>query len=153
MKEINLVTVGPLKDKNLQIVESTYLKQTKNPKIKIYETRAFGEDVNAEAESVIKKVDELSKNSKHHLILLTEHGKLMNTTEFSVWLTKLIELKSRKIFFVIGGSAGLGELLYKRADEKISLSPLTFPHRVARLLIIEQIYRAQTIRSGHPYSK
>jgi 23S rRNA (pseudouridine1915-N3)-methyltransferase len=65
-------------------------------------------------------------------------------------MSGLIE-KSSRVIFLIAGAEGFSQEVLKASQEKISLSELTFPHKIARLLLVEQIYRAQTIRSGHPY--
>ena len=59
----------------------------------------------------------------------------------------------KKIKLVVGDADGLHELVMRRANEVISLSRLTFPHHLARLLVLEAIYRAESIRTGHPYHR
>lgn len=63
------------------------------------------------------------------------------------------EMSGRRVVFVIGGSAGLGEEVLKRADRKISFSKLTFPHQLFRLILMEQVYRAFKIARGEKYHK
>jgi len=86
------------------------------------------------------------------LVLLKEQGKMFESSEFSSWLNSELQ-KAPKIIFVIGGASGHGEALLKLPHFALSLSPMTFPHKLARLLFVEQLYRAQTIRDKHPYHK
>ena len=79
------------------------------------------------------------------VVLLDEHGKEFRSIEFADWLQK------KQNMFVIGGPYGFSESIYKRADEQLSLSKMTFSHQMVRLLFVEQIYRACTIIKGEPY--
>ena len=85
------------------------------------------------------------------VILLDERGKELRTIEFSVWLEKVFFLPKKRILFIIGGAWGFSDDIYKRADYKISLSKMTFPHQLVRLLFLEQLYRVFTIMKGEPY--
>lgn len=84
-----------------------------------------------------------------YVILLNEKGEEKTSLEFSRFLTNIYE--SRRIVFVIGGVYGTGEDLTQRANTCLSLSRLTFTHRMARLILIEQIYRAMMIAGGRSY--
>jgi 23S rRNA (pseudouridine1915-N3)-methyltransferase len=86
-----------------------------------------------------------------YVILLDEKGKEFITVEFSGFLEKLFFLPKKRIVFVIGGPWGFSEDVYSRADFKLSLSKMTFPHQLVRLLFAEQLYRAFTIIRGEPY--
>ncbi len=86
-----------------------------------------------------------------YVILLDERGKELRTIEFSVWLEKVFLLPKKRILFIIGGAWGFSDDLYKRADYNISLSKMTFPHQLVRLLFLEQLYRVFTIMKGEPY--
>jgi len=89
-------------------------------------------------------------NSDDYVILLDESGKNID----SVALSRLMENqlnKSKNIAFIIGGSYGVDESVFRRADYIWSLSKLVFPHQIVRLLLIEQIYRAQEISNNRPY--
>ncbi|MCC8088553.1 MAG: 23S rRNA (pseudouridine(1915)-N(3))-methyltransferase RlmH [Rikenellaceae bacterium] len=85
------------------------------------------------------------------LILLDEDGTQMSSVEFAVWVQKKMNAGIKRLVFVIGGPYGFSADLYKRADEKISLSKMTFSHQMVRLIFTEQLYRAFTIINGEPY--
>jgi 23S rRNA (pseudouridine1915-N3)-methyltransferase len=85
------------------------------------------------------------------VILLDERGKELRTIEFSAYLEKVFFLPKKRILFIIGGAWGFSPDIYKRADYKISLSKMTFPHQLVRLLFLEQLYRVFTIMKGEPY--
>jgi 23S rRNA (pseudouridine1915-N3)-methyltransferase len=86
-----------------------------------------------------------------YVILLDERGKELRTAEFSAWIGKLLMLPKKRMIFVIGGPWGFSDEVYNRADFKMSLSKMTFPHQLVRLLFLEQLYRAFTIIKGEPY--
>ena len=79
-------------------------------------------------------------------------GNDMNSKDFSSFILDCQRLK-QKIVFIVGGSFGLSPNVIKRSDKVLSASKLTFPHRIFRLLLVEQIYRAHTIISNMPYHK
>ena len=84
------------------------------------------------------------------LIVLTEEGKLLSSLSFAECLK---QFGSQRLDFVIGGANGVAPGIKNAAHLQLSLSPLTFPHEVARLLLVEQIYRASTIIKGTPYHR
>tara|TARA_Y100001968_G_scaffold108585_1_gene98215 strand:+ start:193 stop:555 length:363 start_codon:yes stop_codon:yes gene_type:complete len=88
--------------------------------------------------------------SNETLVTLNENGQLFTSKQLA---TKLSNSHNQNITFVIGGASGLSYSLNSSASWQLSLSPLTFPHEIARLLLIEQIYRAKTITQGGPYHK
>jgi len=63
------------------------------------------------------------------------------------------QMQGRDVAFLIGGPDGLDPVCLERADERLSLSALTFPHGLVRVMLAEQLYRAWTLRSGHPYHR
>ena len=75
----------------------------------------------------------------------------MRSVEFAEWMRRKMNATSRKLIFVIGGPYGFSKEVYERADEKISLSKMTFSHQMVRLIFVEQLYRAMTILNGEPY--
>ncbi|KGG12628.1 MULTISPECIES: 23S rRNA (pseudouridine(1915)-N(3))-methyltransferase RlmH [Prochlorococcus] len=84
------------------------------------------------------------------LIALAEDGEKLTSIAFSEHLENIA---SQRIVFIIGGANGLSPEIKAMADYKISLSMLTFPHEIARLLLLEQLYRASTIIQGGPYHR
>ena len=84
------------------------------------------------------------------VVLLDEHGEEYRSIEFANWLQKK-QLTARRRVFVIGGPYGFSPSVYSRANEKISLSRMTFSHQMVRLIFTEQLYRACTIIKGEPY--
>ena len=87
---------------------------------------------------------------KSYLVALDPKGREFTTEEFAEWLTKR-ELAARPLVLLIGGHWGLAETVLAAADERLSLSRLTLTHELARLILLEQLYRAMTIKMGHPY--
>ena len=79
-------------------------------------------------------------------------GDTMDSQAFAVWLGAFRD-KAQTVAFVIGGAHGLGDAVRQRATRRLSLAPWTLPHELARLVLMEQIYRAGTIVRGEPYHK
>jgi 23S rRNA (pseudouridine1915-N3)-methyltransferase len=100
-----------------------------------------------EAESLLKN---LPKDA--FLIALDEHGKQLTSEDFSATLTKEASL-GRSIVFFIGGSWGLDDGVIKKANLSLSLGKITLPHSLARIVLLEQIYRALMISEGRAYHK
>jgi len=87
------------------------------------------------------------------LVLLDAAGKQLTSRQFAGWLGDLRDRAAHQIIFLCGGAEGFPDDLRRRAHTKFSLSTLTMPHELARLLLAEQLYRAFAILSGHPYPK
>jgi 23S rRNA (pseudouridine1915-N3)-methyltransferase len=83
-------------------------------------------------------------------IALTPGGRQFTSEEFAAWLSGM-ELASRPLAFLIGGHWGLSDGVVANAHERLSLSRLTLTHELSRLVLLEQLYRAMTIKAGHPY--
>jgi len=90
-------------------------------------------------------------SSGDFLILLDEHGTEFSSVAFSKWIEKKMIAGTRQLIFVIGGPYGFSNIVYQRSDIKISMSKLTFSHQMARMIFVEQIYRAMTIIKNEPY--
>ena len=84
------------------------------------------------------------------VVLLDERGTERRSVEFAKWLTQK-NMSTRSLVFVIGGPYGFSDAVYQRANERISLSSMTFSHQMVRLFFVEQLYRACTIIKGEPY--
>ena len=99
-----------------------------------------------EAKLILKELKE-----SDHLVLLDEGGNLLNSVDFSQFLTKKTLSNVKNLVFLIGGPYGFDETIYKRANYKLALSPMTFSHQMVRLFFVEQLYRAYTITKGEKY--
>lgn len=85
------------------------------------------------------------------LILLDEHGKELRSIEFAAYLEKQLAGGGRNLVFAVGGAYGFSEAVYRRSQDKLSLSRMTFSHQMVRTVFAEQLYRALTILKGEPY--
>jgi 23S rRNA (pseudouridine1915-N3)-methyltransferase len=86
-------------------------------------------------------------------VLLDETGKGLNSEAFASWLAARRDEGQRTVAFLIGGPDGHGDAARSGAQLKLSLGPMTLPHGLARIVLAEQLYRAATILSGHPYHR
>ncbi|MCQ2374627.1 MAG: 23S rRNA (pseudouridine(1915)-N(3))-methyltransferase RlmH [Salinivirgaceae bacterium] len=99
-----------------------------------------------EGEMILKQI-----GSQDYVALLDEHGIERTSMQMAQWMGGIQSKGIKNLVFVIGGPYGFSDAVYKRANEKISLSKLTFPHQLVRLLFVEQLYRCHTILKGEPY--
>jgi 23S rRNA (pseudouridine1915-N3)-methyltransferase len=95
----------------------------------------------------------LALDSAAMVVLLDAAGKHQTSEQFARWLGEARDRGAREIAFLCGGAEGFPEALRRRATQKLSLSPLTFSHELARAMLVEQLYRAFAILAGHPYPK
>jgi 23S rRNA (pseudouridine1915-N3)-methyltransferase len=154
MKEVHLIVVGKLKEKKILELEADYLKRVKDFSIHIHEVKGGNHDVDQEGLLVEKKIASLASltKSKPEIYLLSEWGEMKTSSEFSKDLYACFE-QNDLVYFLIGGAAGHGEKVLALRHKKLSMGKMTYPHKLARLLFVEQLYRAETIRTGHPYHK
>lgn len=85
------------------------------------------------------------------VVLLDEHGKEFRSVEFANWIERKMHTVNKRLVFIIGGPYGFAPKIYDAAQEKISLSKMTFSHQMIRLIFVEQLYRAMTILNNGPY--
>lgn len=85
------------------------------------------------------------------VVCLDEHGRNMTSRDFAGFIERLTENATRTPCFVIGGAFGLDKSVLQRAEHKLALGPMTFPHEMARVVLLEQLYRADAILRGAPY--
>ena len=153
MKTI-LILVGKNTDKNFQSGISDYADRITHympfdivtiPELKNTKSLSEEQQKTMEGELILKQLQ-----PSDTLVLLDEHGKELRSIELAKWLEQK-QQTARRLVFVIGGPYGFSEAVYNRANEKLSLSKLTFSHQMVRLVFTEQIYRACTIIKGEPY--
>ncbi len=89
--------------------------------------------------------------SSDHVTLLDEHGTERTSVDFAQWLQRRMASGSKRLVLVVGGPYGFSQEVYERANEKVALSKMTFPHDLVRLIFVEQLYRAFTILRHEPY--
>ena len=106
----------------------------------------YGQQKVAEGKQLLAALE-----SSDHVVLLDEHGTERTSMDFSGWLQRRMASGSKRVVFVVGGPYGFSPEVYDRANEKISLSKMTFPHELVRLVFVEQLYRAFTILRHEPY--
>lgn len=113
--------------------------------------RSASEPKQAVLRTEVKAIgDAIPRNA--HVIALDERGRQHDTAGLARELARWIDGQSH-VAFLIGGADGLDPSIVKRADEKWSLSKLTLPHGLARVILLEQLYRAWTVLKGHPYHR
>jgi 23S rRNA (pseudouridine1915-N3)-methyltransferase len=94
-------------------------------------------------------IDQLQQGDE--LILLDDKGETFSSVAFAKFIEKKMVAGNRNLVFTIGGPYGFSEEVYRKANFKLSLSPMTFSHQMVRLIFVEQFYRAMTILKGEPY--
>jgi 23S rRNA (pseudouridine1915-N3)-methyltransferase len=122
-------------------------------------TRRLRSDMRVDLEELAvgkTKADEekrlLERAGDDYLVALDEHGKSLTTLGLAKWLAER-QQDGRNLVFVIGGPDGLGPEILKKAAMRWSLSQLTFPHAMVRVILAEQLYRAQSVLQNHPYHR
>lgn len=153
--KIALLQTGKTNDPNIAVLADLYTNRIKKytgfevltvQDIKNTKNMPVQEHQGKEAAKILQFISD-----DDFVILLDERGKELRTIEFSAYLEKVFFLPKKRILFIIGGAWGFSDDIYKRADYKISLSKMTFPHQLVRLLFLEQLYRVFTIMKGEPY--
>ena len=154
--KVQILAVGKVKGPFAQSVAEYEKRAARYWKLNAEEVSSGARGTSANPELVLKTEATrlLARISKElEVVALTRSGMTMNSREFARYLEQRALTASAGVAFIIGGAYGLGEGVLARAQQKLSLSPMTLPHRVARLVLSEQLYRAGTILRGEPYHK
>lgn len=85
------------------------------------------------------------------VVLLDDKGAELTSLQFAVWLEKRMAAGMKRMVFVVGGAYGFSQEVYARADDRLSLSRMTFSHQIVRAIFAEQLYRAFSILNNEPY--
>ena len=148
-----LLNVGKTNDKNIDSAIIEY-----NRKIQYYTSFDIKNLIIKKNNSLIDKVkknesEALKKfiNNNDYVILLDSHGTSFNSVDFSKKISKFMISSIKRVVFVTGGAFGFHDEIYEIANEKISLSQMTFTHQMVRLIFVEQLYRSFTILNKQPY--
>lgn len=160
MFEMTLITVGKLKEKfyisaaeeyakrmkgycNFQIIELQECKLPDNPS-----PAQITAGLNKEAEQIMQKIPKGS-----WFCILTPEGKLLSSEGLAEKMAQIKSSGKSSACFLIGSSFGIADSVKSAADFKLSMSPMTFPHHLARVMVLEQLYRAEAIQAGSKYHK
>ncbi|MEE9615102.1 MAG: 23S rRNA (pseudouridine(1915)-N(3))-methyltransferase RlmH [Thermodesulfobacteriota bacterium] len=100
-----------------------------------------------EAERIVKKL-----GKRDFIVALSDTGRVFDSKGFSGFFERILSGGKQRICFIVGGAYGLHPTVVEGADANLSLSAMTMPHELARLVLFEQVYRAFTIMKGEPYS-
>ena len=155
-----LIAVGKMKEKPYRAMADEYLKRlSRFGKVEEIELPDLPEPQDPspaqerqikekEGEAILQKI-----RPTDYVIAMTIPGKQWTSPDMSQHLSTLMERGYSSIVFVIGGSLGLSDKVIARANEEMSMSKMTFPHQLARVMLLEQVYRSMKIRAGERYHK
>ena len=152
---INLLCIGKTDDKEIAGLVKYY--QNRLPKHWNFEITEISDVKNAKnlSPELLKKEEAklflTHTENSDIVVLLDENGKQFTSREFAGKIDSWMNSSVKKVSFFIGGAYGFSEEIYQRANEKMSLSKMTFTHQMIRLFFVEQIYRADQILQGKPY--
>jgi 23S rRNA (pseudouridine1915-N3)-methyltransferase len=156
MFKITIICLGKFKEQAYKDLEKEYLKRLSPfAKVKLIELSEESYGKNPDLERIkLKEAETIQKHLPDNsiVILLEEKGSSRNSKDFATFIERIGGL-GQELVFVIGSGIGLHDSLKNVSNYKISLSPLTFPHNMARILLEEQLYRACTIINGKEYHK
>ena len=153
--KVALVLVGKTVNKHFVELIDEYAGRVKHyigfdiitiPELKNTKSLSVDQQKQQEGELILKQLQ-----AGDHVVLLDEHGKEFRSVEFSSYMEQKMQTVNKRLVFVIGGPYGFSPDVYAKANEKISLSKMTFSHQMVRLIFVEQLYRAMTIIRGEPY--
>lgn len=133
--KIKIYVIGKLKDKELLALQNEYLKRT---------------PWQVEIKEFKDKIEGIS--DKDFVIALDERGENISTKELAGKVEK-VQNQAKDVCFLIGGAEGHSQEIRDRADMLLSFGKLTWPHKMARIMLTEQIYRIWSVLNGHPYHK
>lgn len=152
---IELIVVGKTDFKEVDALVTLYTKRinfytkfsiTYIPDIRNTKNLSEAEQKRVEGEAILKLISESDR-----VVLLDERGAQYSSTEYADFLQKRMNSGVKRLVFVIGGPYGFSDAVYSRANDKISLSRMTFSHQIVRAIFAEQLYRGFTIIRGEPY--
>lgn len=153
--KITLIVIGKtdasyfteaLKEYTSRLVHYLPFEMTIIPDIKNAKNLSELQQKEKEGELILK-----SLQPGDYLVLLDEKGKEFSSLQFSAYIEKKMHTVAKRLVFVIGGPYGFSKAVYQAAQEKISLSKMTFSHQMIRVIFVEQVYRAMTILNNEPY--
>ncbi len=158
MMNVNIITVGKLKEKYLTDACAEYIKRLSvfcNLKIyEVNESRLPDKPSEKDIERCLKTESaDIQKLAKGFIVPMCIEGKMLSSEELSAKFDDIAVSGISTVSFIIGSSFGISQEIKNSADLKLSMSKMTFPHQLARVMLLEQIYRAFQISTGGKYHK
>ena len=153
--QIELIVVGKTDSKEVSSLVEMYAKRVNHycrfsimtlPDLRNTKNLSSNQQNQSEGERILAQLTE-----SDYVVLLDEHGKEFRSVEFATWMERKLSATGKRLVFIIGGPYGFSPRIYQTAQEKISLSKMTFSHQMIRMIFVEQVYRAMTILRGEPY--
>ena len=153
--KFTLLVVGKTVEKHYIAAINDYTERTKHytsfdieviPELKNTKSLSMEQQKEKEGELILKALQ-----PGDVVVLLDEHGKEFRSIEFANWIERKMHTVNKRLVFIIGGPYGFSQAVYGTAQEKISLSKMTFSHQRIRLIFVEQLYRAMRILNNGPY--
>jgi len=155
--KFTIISVGRVRQSFIKDGEAEYLKRLQSTPfaLNLVELAIESPESLTPAEAQEREAVELLKklSSFDYVVALDERGKRLASKDFAALIDKQMLAGTRSVAFVIGGAFGLSEKVRHRANYVLSLSDLTFPHQLTRLVLVEQLYRAYTLIKGIGYHK
>ena len=160
MFEITLITMGKLKEKFYISAAAEYEKRMKGycqfkllelPEVRLPDNPSPAEitaGLEKEADLILTKIPKGA-----WFCTLTPEGKMLSSEALASKLAEVKNIGKSSACFLIGSSFGMAQRIKDKADFKLSMSPMTFPHHLARIMVLEQLYRAEAIQAGSKYHK
>lgn len=153
---LRLITVGSRQPAWVDAAVADYLRRFRSPwRLELVELEAAPRSAQRGASAAVEREGErvlAALRERERVVLLDEHGKQHATRELAERLGRLAA-ETPDLALLIGGPDGHAPAVRARAAESWSLSRLTLPHGLARVLLVEQLYRAQSLAAGHPYHR
>ena len=152
---IELIVVGKTDSKEVNALVENYTKRinfynrfniTYIPDVKNTKSLSEAQQKTSEGEAIMRLLDPSDR-----VVLLDEKGSEFRSVEYADWLQKRLNSGVKRLVFIIGGPYGFSPEIYSHANEKISLSKMTFSHQIIRAIFTEQLYRAFSILHNSPY--
>lgn len=153
--KVSLILVGKTVNKHFVELIDDYASRVKHyigfdiiviPELKNTKNLTSDQQKQQEGDLILRQVQ-----PGDHVVLLDERSKEFRSVEFSKYMEQKMHTVSKRLVFIIGGPYGFSPEVYAKANEKISLSKMTFSHQMIRLIFVEQLYRAMSIMRGEPY--
>jgi 23S rRNA (pseudouridine1915-N3)-methyltransferase len=151
MKSVEIIAVGKMSQGPLQELAKDYIRRTQWPVTIIELDSKIKNPLQANQDEGKKILERLSSSA--FIVIMDERGKSLKSTDFAAKFSELQLTGQNTIQFIIGGSDGLTPEIRARANMLLSFGQQTWPHMMARVMLLEQIYRAQQILAGHPYHR